>query len=135
MSLNGSISVNALFHDTDGTTSLKIVSLKSTEEYTTGKVAVLTGTAGTSAVSFSSLGATTYKDASGNAVSFSGVRRLLFSWSGTEERVLLDQADSVFLLRSKSSSISVSDCTNFLVEPRIEIGNGTGTYTIVLYGT
>jgi len=135
MAINGRIGVDAVFHDTDGTTSLKIVSLQSTQEYTTGKVAILTGTAGTSAVSFSNLGATTYKDASGNAVSFSGVRRLLFSWSGAEERVLVDQTDSVFLLRSKSSSISVSDCTNFPVGPRIEVGVGTGTYTIVLYGT
>lgn len=135
MSINGSISVNALFHDTDGTTSLKIVSLKSSDQYTTGKVAILTGTAGTAAVSFSNFGATTYRDASGALVSFNEVYRIAFSWSGSSERVLTESGDNAFLLRSTSSRIAVSDVPGIAVTPSVLAGTGTGTYAIVLYGT
>lgn len=138
MSINGSISVNALFHDTDGTTSLKIVSLKSSDEYTTGKVAVVSGTAGTSAVTLDSpVLSPTYRDASGALVSFLTVRRILFSWSGPKRRTLTDAEYDNFKLTSLSGSVAASwmaaDSDN--VTPSLSAGTGTGTYTIVIYGT
>lgn len=135
MSINGSISVNVLFHDTDGTTSLKISSLRSNTDYGTGKVAVLTGTASTAAVSFSALGATTYRDASGSLVSFSAISRVAFAWSGSSERVLREQDDNQYLLRSANNHVAVSDVPNSPSRPQISEGTGTGTYTIILYGT
>ena len=47
MSLEGRINVDVLFHDKDGTASLKVTSLQDSRAYTTGKVAVITGTLGT----------------------------------------------------------------------------------------
>lgn len=135
MSINGSISVNVLFHDTDGTTSLKISSLRSNTDYGTGKVAVLTGTASTAAFSFSALGATTYRDASGSLVSFSAISRVAFAWSGPTERVLSEVDDNQYLLRSANNRVAVSDVPNFTSRPQISDGTGTGTYTIILYGT
>ena len=40
MSIEGSINVSALFHDRDGTTAMKVLSLRSSDEYTTGKVRI-----------------------------------------------------------------------------------------------
>lgn len=136
MSINGSISVNALFHDTDGTTSLKIVSLKSSDEYTTGKVAVVSGTAGTSAVTLDSpVLSPTYRDASGGLVSFSTVRRILFSWSGQNPRTLTDAEYDTFKFTSSSGSVAASLIAQDNVVPSLSAGTGTGTYTIVIYGT
>jgi hypothetical protein len=135
MSIEGSINVSALFHDKDGTTSLKVVSLESSTAYTTGKVALLTGTAGTAAVSFSTIGATAYRDASGSLVSFSAVQKVAFSWSGSSARVLSDLNDNAFVMRSANNAVAVSDATNFNIQPELSGGVGTGTYTIVLYGT
>lgn len=50
MSIDGRITVDCLFHDKDGTAALKVVSLSDSTEYTTGKVAIITGTCGTAAV-------------------------------------------------------------------------------------
>jgi hypothetical protein len=44
MAIDGRINVDVLFHDTDGTTSLKVVSLEDSTAYTTGQVAIVTGT-------------------------------------------------------------------------------------------
>ena len=135
MSIEGRINVDCLFHDKDGTASLKVVSLQDSKEYTTGKVAIITGTAGTAQVSFASIGPTSYKNAAGDTVSFSAVQRVAFSWGGTSERTLAEISDSVFILRSKSGSVAVSDCTASTVQPQVSSGVGTGTYTIILYGT
>ena len=99
------------------------------------KVAFITGTAGTAQVSFASIGPTSYKNAAGDTVSFSAVQRVAFSWGGTSERTLAEISDSVFILRSKSGSVAVSDCTASTVQPQVSSGVGTGTYTIILYGT
>lgn len=134
MAIDGRINVDVLFHDTDGTTSLKVVSLEDSTAYTTGKVAVITGTAGTTDVTFSSLGQTTYRNAAGTLVSFSSVRRVAFRWSGASQATLSDDSDNVFLLRSQAGNIAMSDATAFIVAPRVSNGTGTGTYTIVLWG-
>ena len=48
MSIDGRISVDALFHDRSGE-RLKVLSLASSTGYTTGKAIVVTGTASTAA--------------------------------------------------------------------------------------
>ena len=135
--VSGSISVNVEFRDTttsSGVQSLKTIALRDATEYTTGKVAIITGTAGTSDVNLGTLGATTYRNATGNVVSFTAITRLAFSWSGTSERVLREQSDTFFVLRSNAGSVAVTDVPAFTVAPEISSGVGTGTYTIVLYG-
>ena len=135
--VSGTISVNVEFRDTTtatGVQSLKTVTLREATEYTTGKVAIITGTAGTSAVNLGVLGTTTYRNASGSVVSFSAVTRLAFSWSGSSQRVLTEQTDTFFVLRSNSGSVAVTDVPASDVITEIGAGSGTGTYTIVLYG-
>jgi len=135
--VSGTISVNVEFRDTttsSGVQSLKTVTLREATEYTSGKVAIITGTAGTSAVNLGTLGTTTYRNASGSVVSFSAVTRLAFSWSGSSTRQLIENSDNHFLLRSKAGSVTITDVDSLVVSPEISTGSGTGTYTIVLYG-
>ena len=56
--------MDVLFHDTDGTTSLKVVSLEDSTAYITGKVAIVTGTCGTTNVTVAT-SPSTFRDASG----------------------------------------------------------------------
>jgi hypothetical protein len=139
MAINGRINVDVLFHDTDGTTSLKVVSLEDSTEYTTGKVAIVTGTCGTAAVAVS-LATLSYKDASGEAVGFNGfVNRVAFSASpganlfGTGSNVGLGTA-------SRSGEVNVVDTPINSIYPasagyEVSTISGTASYTLVIYGT
>jgi hypothetical protein len=136
--VSGTISVNVEFRDTttsSGVQSLKTVTLRDATEYTSGKVAIVTGTVGTSAVNLGTLGTTTYRNASGSVVSFSAVTRLAFSWSGSSERFLTEQNDDMFKLRSADGRVAVTDLTADTFSPLMLQGLGTGTYTLVIYGT
>ena len=132
MSIEGRINVDCLFHDKDGTASLKVVSLQGSTEYTTGKVAVITGTVGTSQISINTY-SPAYRDSSGSLVTFSTLSRVVFSYSGSTAKKLND-ADSNFLLSSRNNEPAASSVTGN-VDALIDPGSGTGTYTIILYGT
>jgi len=137
--VSGSISVNVEFRDSttsSGVQSLKTIALRDTTEYTTGKVAIVTGTAGTAAVSFINLD-NLYRNATGNLVSIATPLRLAFSWSGSNYRTLLDLSDTAFALKSRSGSAAVTDINGAVagIDADLQAGDGTGTYTIVLYGT
>ena len=136
MAINGRINVDVLFHDTDGTTSLKVVSLEDATEYTTGKVAIVTGTVVAAVPVEISPGSLSYKDAAGSAVTFSSMSRLAFSVAGSQP-ALCEDANNTQLV-SRNGSVAVSDSLN--------VGNsaltinvigtaGTAAYTLVIYGT
>ena len=133
MSIEGSINVSALFHDRDGITAMKVVSLRSSNEYTTGKVAIITGTAGTAqtSIAFEDV----YRDAAGELVSLVPTR-VAFAWSSANSRLLEsnDGAGTVgFLLRSRNGEVATTTHggqTNLVLRQ----GPSTGTYTIVMYG-
>jgi len=136
MSIEGRINVDALFHDSDGTASLKVVSLASSVAYTTGKVAVMTGTAGTSQV-FLNLYSTQYRDAGGNLVTFAStaISHIAFAFQGAagQSRKFSDSNGNVMLV-SKNNEVACSGVSASL-DALIETAANTGTYTIVLYGT
>jgi hypothetical protein len=136
MSIEGRIAVDALFHDTDGTTSLKVVSLASSVGYTAGKVAVVTGTAGTSQV-FLNLYSTQYRDASGSLVTFAStaISHIAFAFQGAsgQSRKFSDSNGNVMLV-SKNNEVACSSVPASL-DGFIETAANTGTYTVVLYGT
>lgn len=136
MSIEGRITVDALFHDTDGTASLKVVSLASSVSHTTGKVAVVTGTAGTSQV-FLNLYSTQYRDAGGNLVTFAStaISHIAFAFQGEagQSRKFSDSNGNVMLV-SKNNEVACSGVPASL-DALIETAANTGTYTIVLYGT
>jgi succinyl-CoA synthetase alpha subunit len=137
MSLEGRINVDVLFHDKDGTASLKVVSLQDSRAYTSGKVAIVSGTCGTSAVTFASsdngepLG--TYRDASGALVSFGTITKIVLKattpgrgvrFTGPECQMIIPGDDAcVYTGADPSGTFTVRS------------PSGTATYTIVLYGT
>ena len=131
MAIDGRINIDVLFHDTDGTTSLKVVSLEDSTAYTTGKVAIVTGTVGTAAVEialnplFSS-----YRDSSGADVEFASLQRLVFSASPAAQ--LSSTEGNVVVTTSASGRASVLCPYSNL---QMATTSGTATYTLVLYGT
>lgn len=137
MSIDGLISASVLFHDRDGTSSLKVVELSGGDSYTTGKVAIISGTAGTSDVDIG-WQPTTYKDASGEAVSFTTVRRIAFMAS--RQTQVKDTSDKQRILES-DGDVSI---TRFVSSGDGEQGpsltitpgyaSGTSSYSLVIYG-
>jgi hypothetical protein len=136
MAVNGRINVDVLFHDTEGTTSLKVVSLEGSTEYTTGKVAIVTGTVGTTQVSVNTT-PTTYRDASGAFISFSNISRVAFSASGSQLVEVLSNDSGSSLAASMSSMVAVASC-NVLGSLDIQFPTataGTASFTLVMYGS
>jgi hypothetical protein len=114
--------------------SLKTITLQESTEYTTGKVAVVSGTVGTNAATiyFSN---TAYKDASGSAVSFVTAHRLAFAASpfayldagaaiGGGDNVLASRLNEVTLIDAREGGSATVYTTS-----------GTASYRLVIYGT
>jgi hypothetical protein len=139
MSVEGRISVDVVFHDTDGTNAINVVSLQKSDSYPAGSVQYLSGTAGTAAFSFgegvfSGVGGTTYRNAAGQQVE-SNAKRIAFSWSGGagDIRDLSETDSGAFLLRSVNGEVSV--CShNGNTNLAMSACSTTGTYTLVVYG-
>lgn len=130
MSVEGRISVDVVFHDTDGTNAINVLTLQSSQEYTTGSVAIVSGTCGTSAVGIS-LGLTTYRDAAGNLVSLNP-QRAAFQASGNGAYLTQDNGPVVVFSQSGRVSVTDIDEQEFV---RVSSIGGTVSYTIILYGT
>jgi len=79
MSIEGRISVDVLFHDTDGTNAINVLTLQDSTEYTTGKVAVISRTVSSGTIT---LDWANYRDAQGQPVSIGNPTRLSFKHSG-----------------------------------------------------
>jgi hypothetical protein len=133
MGLDGRINVDVLFHDTDGTTSLKVVSLEGSNQYTAGKVAVVTGTCGTTAVTISG-GGLLYRNAAGQLVTFSEYSRVAFQSS---RDCTATDGDSVDNRCRSIGNVALCDWnpvgSSIDIEPKFT--SGTASFTLVLYGT
>jgi len=129
MALDGRITVDVLFQDTDGTTSLKVVSLEDTTQYDTGKVAVVTGTVGTSGTTIVLSPLTGgYRDATGSLVSFTSTSRYVFAATPAAQ---LETGGTV-IVRSVAGRPAASDGN---VPLTVKTTSGTASFTLVLYGT
>jgi len=138
MALDGRITVDVLFHDTDGTASLKVVSLEDSTEYTSGKVLIVTGTCGTTLGTATSVAPSTYRDASGSIVSFSAVTRAAFSATPAARALQEGSATAAPRLFSAGGSIAVTDMDpeeDNQADWLVQTTAGTASYTIVLYGS
>lgn len=135
MSIEGRIAVDVGFSDSTtgtGSQSLKRITLASTDSYTTGKVAVVSGTCGTSAVSVS-VAPSAYIDATGSAVSFSSVLRFAFASSVA---ALCSETDGSGVAISNGNRVSICDSRNGGTAGfSVSAYGGTGSYTLVIYGT
>ena len=139
MSIEGRIAIDVNFADSSnasGVQSLKKISLVDTSSYTTGKIAFATGTVGASqqALSISS-----YLDADGNAVTFTSVNRAAFRCVGAEGLFIISASPELTAGRS-SGNVCVNDIpaayrAGGVSGYRVRTVAGTGTYTLVLYGT
>lgn len=135
MSIEGRIAIDVSFADTDtstGVQSLKKITLVDTTSYTTGKVAIVSGTCGTAGVSIS-VAPSTYRDASGSLVSLAAVERIAFAATpaasiDTGQR--FGGSDNVITSRNGQISIVDVPYVSFVYTTA-----GTASYTLVLYGT
>ena len=131
MSIDGRITVDALFHDRS-VERLKVLSLASSTGYTTGKAIVVTGTAGTAGqvITYAN-----YRDASGGFALLGNPAHIAFSWSGASLAKLADVDTEQFRVCSKGNVVAVTQF-NTATEPTIQVlpESGTGTYTIIMWG-
>jgi hypothetical protein len=131
MSIDGRITVDALFHDRSGE-RLKVLSLASSTGYTTGKAIVVTGTSGTagSVITYAN-----YRDASGGFALLGNPAHIAFAWSGASLAKLADIDTEQFRVCSKGNVVAVTQFST-ATEPNIQVlpEAGTGTYTIIMWG-
>ena len=135
MSLEGRIAVDVGFADSGtatGVQSMKRITLTSTDAYSSGKVAILTGTCGT-ATSAIAVTPSTYRDADGNIVSFATVTRFAFSASAAS---VCRESSGVGVVVSASNRVGISDSrtggTNGFT---VASYSGTASYQLAVYGT
>lgn len=139
MSIEGRITVDALFHDRSGE-RLKVVSLQDSKEYTTGKVLIVSGTVGTTEVTFatSSTGsaASTYRDASGGLVSLLTLSRVVIKATAQNRPLVLRDQGADLSINVPAEEVLVYPCE---ISPSngvaVSSPSGTASYTIILYGT
>jgi hypothetical protein len=144
VSIEGRISVDAVFHDKDGDESLKIVSLGGSEEPTADGefplvIAHVTGSVGAGGpfvIFDSSVATTTYRNAAGQFVSFAGgyVDGVAFSYSGTATLVgFVEEIYEVMRITSRGGRVAVNQGRQFYPKFRIETEDA-GTYQLVVWG-
>lgn len=130
MSIDGRISVDALFYDRSGSTRLKVLSLESSTEYVTGQAVRITGTAGTAATSLSFA---SYRDASGSLVSLVNTSKLAYAWSGPTPRKLNEAGSDDFRLMSKGGEVAVTNLDGTQPALQLMAHDTTGTYTVIIW--
>jgi len=135
MSIEGRIAIDVGFSDSateSGAQSLKRISLADTTTYASGKVAIVTGTAGTAQVVVNVAPQSPYKDASGELVAFTSLLR--FAFSATGSRASCTDANGATVM-SSGGRVSVSDAGGADDSFAISTTAGTCSYTLVMYGT
>jgi hypothetical protein len=107
-----------------------VLSLESSNGYTSGQVVRITGTAGTAAAT---LTFTNYRDASGAVVSLVNTRKLAYSWSGSTPRKLNESGTTDFRLMSKSGEAAVTNLDGTQPVLQLMAHDTTGTYTVIIW--
>jgi len=134
MALNGTINVSMSFVDTASSTGVeseKKASLASADVYTSGKVAVVTGTVGT-AVQNIDLSDLDYRDAAGNLVTMSYVDRAGFI---SENEAFVNFVDIDIKLHATDNHMAISCVHNTDDTVNVYTTNGTSSYTLLLFGS
>lgn len=133
MSVRGKFSIDVQVHDSEtagGVRSVKTITLQHATEYDFGKVALVTGTCDTAAVTVP-VSPTTYRDAAGSIVSFSSVSRAAFS-ADAAGRVKCDGSGD-WTLYSRAGQVAVSEAFE-TASFSISTTAGTSAWTLVMYG-
>ena len=140
--VRGRIAVDVQFTDStasSGVQSLKTITLQDATEYTTGKVAIVTGTMSTATVSVPRT-AVPYLNSLGSQVSMSQWNRLAFSSTGPAGVYFSTSFPAVAGPRSIDGQVALSTIPDaFTASSFISIlpdyTAGTSSYTLVIYGT
>jgi hypothetical protein len=136
--VRGRIAVDVQFTDSTtsaGVQSLKTITMQDATEYTSGKVAIVTGTVGTAGATISPSSGTGYKNAAGDEIFMSsGVSRVAFSASPFAQAVG-DEGGEVVI--SRSARVAITEQVDVVSNQQwiISTTSGTASYTMVLYGT
>lgn len=130
MSIDGRINVDVLFHDKDGTASLKVVSLQDSEAYATGAMAYWSGTCGTTSVTLT-FSPTTYRNASGQLVGVAPGGRGRVAFLATGNGGVLSQANgSLYMISQDHACVSNIDEQESVSVAAL---NGTTSYRVVVW--
>lgn len=139
MSLSGSIAVAVEFRNSTtstGVQSLKTIEMRDTTAYATGKVAIVSGTVGTTGVELWSqgggIGFGGYRDATGQLVTLGSVSRIAMRGSSGNGTVIEDTDLGIVELLSISNRVAVGD--NIGQTLLVRCLDGTSSFSAVLYG-
>ena len=133
MSIEGRINVDVLFHDKDGTASLKVVSLQDSFAASSGKVAVVSGTCGTAAVTIQ-VAPSSYRDASGSLVSFSAITKTIVE-AGANPLIITNPSIIVSAGSVAVVPAEIADFDDSGQLPTVASASDTSSYTMIFYGT
>jgi len=132
VSADGRITIDALFHDRDGTAAISVLSLGSTVSVTGGIVSVVDGVASTDATLVDGSG---YRDASGSLVMFGSHELFVVSATGTISVTSVAAPDGL-------PGVNVADGVSVLQNPAgggadglyVSTFSGTARYSIMFIG-
>ena len=140
--VRGRIAVDVLF--TDSTTSsdeqsLKTITLQDATEYTSGKVAIVTGTMSTGTISVPRT-AVPYLNSLGSQVSMTQWNRVAFSSTGPAGVFFSTSFPAVAGPRSSGGQVALSTIPAFYTASSVlsivpDFTSGTASYTLVIYGS
>ncbi len=132
MSIEGRITVDALFHDKDGTNAINVLSLARSGSALQGKCAYVSGTVGTAAVTIA-ISPSTYRDSSGSLVSFTDVESVVF-FCGT--RCIVAEASGSAWSYCPANHAIVFGTEQGAIDGIVvgPLAAGTASFEMVLYG-
>jgi len=131
MSIDGTFGISVVFHDRSGE-RIKVLQMADHQQYSTGKVAFITGTAGTAGTSIAVFPQSSYKDSTGNFVTFEYVTRAAFSASGNGAKFGRD--DEGWLV-SKNNEVSVASFFQGDESRSVVALSGTVSFQLILFGS
>jgi hypothetical protein len=133
MSIDGRFTVDVLVHDLDGSSSVKVLSLESSDAATTGKVALVTGTVGTASVTLARQ-PMPYTAADGGAVSFTLVERVALRGSPHVE-LTTSTAKTYFASGNRVGVYELTGGERTASTFSVRTTTGTATYSLLVYGS
>lgn len=137
MPISGRFAIDAEFSDTAEsgiTKNTKRLSLKGADAYTTGSVAIVSGTCSTSSIASITISSVAYTDSSGSPVSFSSVRRVAFQGQPNGQ-LSMNTGGAIAYSRDGEVSVVSQPLTAQSLNVRPFGTVASASFTLLLYGT
>ena len=133
MSIDGRFQIDVLFHDVGGANSLKVLSLESGDAVSSGKVALITGTVGTSSVTISRQPAP-YTAADGGIVTFATVERVALQ-ADPHVELTTSTTKTYFASGNRVGVYELTGSERTASTFSVRTTTGTATYSLLVYGS